>query len=51
MWTLIIIAAIALFAYSHIKKKKYEAEAKKWTVEHRAEQERSAKRIRWKDLT
>ncbi len=51
MWTLIIIAAIALFAFSHIKKKRYEAKAKKWSVEHRHEQANSPKRIRWKDLT
>lgn len=51
MWTLIIIAVIALFAYSHMKKKKHEAAAKKWSVEHRRDQERSSKRIRWKDLT
>jgi hypothetical protein len=51
MLTLTIIAVVAWFAYSHMKKKKYEAEAKRWSVEHRKEQERSPKRIRWKDLT
>ena len=51
MWTLIVLAVVAWFAYSHIKKKKYEAEAKKWTVEYRNQEDRAAKRIKWKDLT
>lgn len=51
MWTLIILAAAAWFAYRHFKKRKYQADAKKWSVEHQQQQGRPVKRIRWKDLT
>ncbi|MFC4291963.1 hypothetical protein ACFOWX_05995 [Sphingorhabdus arenilitoris] len=52
MWTLIIFAVIAWFVFSHFKKKKYEAEAKKWNVDHRREPgvKKVQSRIKWKDL-
>ena len=52
MWTIIIIAVIAWFAFSHFKKKKYEAEAKRWSVDFRNDPsvKKVKSRLRWKDL-
>ncbi|NJM49597.1 MAG: hypothetical protein HC843_00760 [Sphingomonadales bacterium] len=52
MWTLIILAVVGLFFFSHLKKKKYEAESKKWNVDYRGETDakKVQSRIKWKDL-
>ncbi len=46
MLTLIIVAAVAWFAFAHFKKKKHEAEAR--NVDYQNDL-KSSKRLRWKD--
>ena len=49
MWTLLIVAVMAWFAYAHLRKKKHEAEARKWSVDHKDNPAHDSRRLRWKD--